>query len=898
LTQSGFLVGTPGYMAPEQAGGQRALVGPATDVYALGVVLYQLLTGQVPFRGDSALEVLRAVTNDEPVRPRRLQPRLPRDLEAITLHCLEKAPGRRYPTALALAEDLQRFREGRQVAARPVGAAARVARWCRRKPVIATLLVLLAATVLLGLAGVLWQWRHAVEERHAAENARDTARWQSYRADVAAAASALQLNDVGAARAALEDAPEEYRNWEWNHFYSQLDNARAVLRGAEGDCWDVAFRPGGRRAVACFADNTIRVWDAATGREAGVLRSPGEDFRAPQLNPDGTGLPAAAQSREGLRCRQQLSPDGTRVAAAATDGSLCVWEMATGKCLAVPHGGPHVCEVRWSPDGRLLAFALTPGPTVRLWDAATGHTVLLAGGHTDTVDRLRFTPDGRQLASAGKDGAVCLWDVTAARLLTVLRGHTGGVSDLAFSPDGRRLVSGADYPDNTARLWDLTTGEQVAVLAGHLNTVGSVAFSPDGKRIITASWDQAARLWDGTTGKLIAPLEGHTGPVRSVAFAPTGGRVVTASEDQTLRLWDAATGQSLAVLHGHLGAIVKVAYSPDGALLASASEDGTARLWDAEYVERNGVLRGHTSFVYDAGFSPDGTRVASAAWDHTVRLWDATTGRQTGLLRHEADIIESVAFSPDGRQLASMARDDKVRVWDVVGGTRRHVLAIPPGGSNTDVRLTFNAQGTLLAAGSRAGPVCLWDAATGRPAGKLQGHTSPSRAVAFSPDGSRLASGDEGGTVRVWDVAARAPVAVLRGYTAAVNGVVYSADGRLLATASYDKSVRLWDAGTGELLGTLRHGGIVYGVAFSPDGTRLASGCGDNTIRLWDVARQQEVAELRGHGAYVHAVAFSADGTRLLSASGDATVRVWDTVPAAQRLGPWREAAGQGQTAR
>src|SRR5262245_48415813 len=231
VTHSGVLVGTPGYMAPEQAAGtgRGALVGPATDIYALGVILYQLLTGQLPFRGDSSLEVLRAVTSDEPVRPRHLQPRLPRDLEAITLHCLEKEPTRRYPGALALADDLQRFREGKPVAARPVGWGARLARACRRRPLVALLLGLLTASLFGGLAGVTWKWLEANSQARRADAEGQAARFQAYRARLAAAAAALSAHDVLDVRRQLEAAPAELRGWEWRHLHSRLDDSSAVI---------------------------------------------------------------------------------------------------------------------------------------------------------------------------------------------------------------------------------------------------------------------------------------------------------------------------------------------------------------------------------------------------------------------------------------------------------------------------------------------------------------------------------------------------------------------------------------------------------------------------------------------------------------------------------------------
>ena len=262
MTQSGFLVGTPGYMAPEQASGKRALVGPATDIYALGVVLYQLLTGQLPFQADSTLELLRAVASDEPTRPRRLRPSLPRDLEAITLHCLEKEPGRRYPSALALAEDLRCFQERKQVAARPVGAAARLARACRRRPQVALLLALLTVSLLGGMGGVTWKWVEANEQRdlanaHArqADAEKKAAVYQAYRASLAAASAAIQNHDVGDAARQLESAPEVLRDWEWRHLHSRLDDSSSIVP-----------LPAGAGGFLIAAPDRLRVGDlTATG---------------------------------------------------------------------------------------------------------------------------------------------------------------------------------------------------------------------------------------------------------------------------------------------------------------------------------------------------------------------------------------------------------------------------------------------------------------------------------------------------------------------------------------------------------------------------------------------------------------------------------------------------------
>jgi WD40 repeat protein/serine/threonine protein kinase len=899
LTKSGILVGTPGYMAPEQATGTNALVGPATDVYALGVMLYELLTGQLPFQGDSALEVLRAVTSVEPVPPRRLQPGVPRDLEAIVLKCLEKEPGRRYPIALELADDLRRFLNDRPVKARRPSAAERLRRWARQNRGVAAALGVIAllltgVAIASSLAALRFErlagereLARAAAESAAAEAGRrgDAERWQRYRANMAAAAVALQLPNTGAARRALAAAPEEHRGWEWLQFNSRLDDARAILR-VPGVPHSAAFRPGGtlREALTFSRDGkriaagspelgTVGVWDTATGREAGVLPRQGSYVQDMAFGPD------------------------DHLLVFTVDGMLRSWELSRDNGTILSRIPRQSTGFLLSPDGRLLVGV--QGKQVQLWDVTNGRKRADLPGEWLTGNSMAvFSSDGRHLAYSTEDHAVHLWDVPAGAEARVLRGHSAYVRALAFSPDGKRLASGACYPDNSVRLWSVPAGEAVAVLSGHQNEVYSVAFSPDGSRLASGSFDKTARLWDAVAGKLLTALKGHTGIVRRTTFSPDGKRLATASEDETVRLWNAADGELVAVLRGHSGLVWTAVFSPDGALLASSSTDGTVRLWDLGQIEWNGVLRGHTSYVYDVAFSPDGTRVLSAAWDGTARLWDPSTGRETGRFQHATQqpdrIVAAACFNPDGRQVASVTASGAVNVWDVTSGKKVRTLRAPGGDWRGYPRAAFHPNGKNLAAGAGDGAVRLWDAAGDAPIAVLGGHETPALDVAFSPDGTQLASAGLDGTVRLWDVQTRALLAVLRGHgTVRVNGVAYSPDGRLLASASLDKTVRLWDTATHETLAVLPHGSAVYGVAFSPDGGRLAAGCADNSIRLWDVGTgahgggkeipEAEVADLRGHEDYVHAVAWSPDGTRLISGSGDQTVRVWDSLSARER---------------
>jgi WD40 repeat protein len=910
LTVSGAPLGTPSYMAPEQARGLTHALGPPLDVYALGAILYELVTGRPPFRGETAAETERQVIAQEPVPPSRLNAKVPRDLETICLKCLEKEPGRRYATAGELAADLARFLDDEPIRARRAGPLGRLVRWGRRNPVPAASLGAMAVTGLLALAAILGQWREAVEARHRAEQAGDAERWARYRSNIAAASAALQLEHSDTARRALEAAPPEHRGWEWRHLNIQLDTARAAIPGGIPATDITSARstisPSGDRLATVESDpRAIRITDVTTGAAVATLRGHEGPVSVLAYSPDGKRLasgsvdgtirlwePTSGKAVDTLRGHERpiewlsYSPDGRRIC--SRDGrSVRLWDAATGRPVAVLDGPARQLTALFTPDGQRLFIGLDR--QLGLYDAATGRPLVELGRHDAPIIRLAASPDGRRIVSQGDhEKALRLWDGATGREVAVLCGHAVSPGVVAFSPDGTRLASGGPYPDTTVRLWDCATGRPIAVLSGHTNTIRSVAFSPDGRRLVSGSFDQTARLWDGVDGRPIATLRGHTDRLWDADFNPHGRRVVTASVDRTLRLWDADSGDPVAVLLGHRAEALGAAFAAHGRLLVSRSADGEARVWDMELAERNGIFRGHERFVYDVAFSPDGTRVASAAWDGTVRLWDATTGHQTALLRHdardlEAEIVASVAWHPGGALLATLTRGNAITLWDLAAGKPRRVVSAPTGEWTGDARAAFNPSGTLLASGSRDGTVRLWDVATGEPAGTLTGHAGPALDAAFSPDGRRLASVGYDRTVRVWDVATRSAIKVLSGDTEGYR-IAYSPDGRLLAAASVGAgNVRLWDAGTLRRLAMLPHGIRVYGLAFNPDGTRLAIGCGDNTIRLWDVATRSEVCQLRGHGAYVHAVAFSPDGTQLASASGDATVRLWDTIPPSVR---------------
>jgi WD40 repeat protein/serine/threonine protein kinase len=885
LTHRGDIIGTLRYMPPEAFDAKNE---PRSDIYSLGLTLYEMLALRPAFDAADRNQLVRQITDGGRAPLDRVDRSIPRDLVTIVHKAMDREPAHRYAAARDLAADLRRFCADESILARRPTGRERVLRWARHHPGVAASLVLIAlllvaATVGSSIAALRFKQLAKDEEsaRQQAEDVGSQERWERYRANMAAASSALWTQNATAAGRYLDAAPEDHRNWEWRHLHSQLDGARAVLHGDNWPVHTLRFSSDGRWLASASQDGPIRLWDVASGREVGVLGS-----------------------KTGGDTNITFCPTRSLLAAAyweKNQGLVRVWDTV-GRCeVAVFRTPGEYCQaLAWSPDGRLLAAHISPEDSEKdgrmlVWELPTG--AVIADAPADIMDAsLDFRPGTSQLVRRYR-ATPWVWDLKAATEVSRFERAKAPCACLSYSQDGRRLAVGYREPDSSVRLWDVATGQRIAAMGGHTNTVEKVVFSPDGTRLASCSMDQTVRLWNGITGQAVAVLRGHTGEVRRGGFTPDGKYFVSASHDRTLRMWNSANGELVTVLRGHDGRVTDMAISPDGRTIASASDDHTIRLWDTELAARNGVLQGHGSYVYDVAIRPDGGQIASASWDGTVRLWDPTTGRQTHMFRlpDGDNKVGCVAYHPDGHRLVSVSRMRRITIWNLTTGTPLHEIEAPTGGWTGDSRAAFNPQGNLLAVGSAADNVRLFDPDSGALVAVLaifpQGTDETVgnvRDVAFSPDGTLLAISAYDKTVHIWDVSTRTERHILSGHTDRVNAVAFTADGHLLASADRLGNVRLWDTSTYQGPASLPHRGSVYGMAFTPDGTRLATACIDNAIHLWDVATRQEVAELRGHSGYVHAVAFSPDGTRLISGSGDATVRIWDTLPPAARSLPRR----------
>jgi WD40 repeat protein len=854
------MVGTPAYMSPEQAGLGGFDIDTRSDVYGLGVLLYELLTGKPPFEPEKLREagmdeMRRVIREEEPPKPstrlstlsdqdllniarqRHAEPpellqMVRGDLDWIVMKALDKDRTRRYETVESLGADLRHYLEVEPVQARPPGVLYLLGKMARRHRAglaMATTLVLL----LVG-GSVVSTWQ-AVRARRAeriqsqlrqqAEQLRTTAEAQArrignqlYASDMSVAFKAWDRGDVAQTEHLLEEhqpkaGEEDLRGFEWFYLWRLCHSELAILRGHNAQMRAVAFSPDGQFVATGGADATARIWAAETGKAVHELKG----------------------HQAGGVATVAFSPDSKTVATGGGDRSVILWDARTGEELArLAEHQSAVTALVFDPEGKWLASAngaIATGvgfsnPSARLvdsspiaaevkvWDIQSRKPLRTLTGHTKSILSLAVSSDGKRLASGSADGTVRVWEVASGSLETNLAGFKGPVVAVAFSPDARALAIGGGDPyraEAELSIWDMATQTRRIVLKGHAGPVFALAFAPDGKTLASAGLDQIVRFWDLVTGDEQRSIRGHRAPIWCVAYDPTGRRIATASWDQTIKIWDAEQPQGMESIAGAGG--YSGCFSPDGKWMLRGGR--RVEVYEVGTGKPPLILPDYETGDVILAMAPDGSMFASAGADKIVRLWEVGTWRQLARLDKHQDKVWNLAFSPDSRTLAS-SDPSIVRLWDAKRGTERAVFY--PGHGP----LCFTPDGRALIANDGAGMSVLLDVTTGEKLGSIEGSGSM-----FSPDGRYLGIDRSG-----FGLLDLKMMEFKRN-----GGVAFSPDGRTLATASWDGTAKLLNVASGQEMFTYRAPGVVWSVPFSPDGIWWTVGSGS--------AKKSEVALFR-----------------------------------------------------
>ncbi len=795
--------------------------------------------------------------------------------------------------------------------------------------------VMAAISALAMVAG--FQWLQAERQRQSAERLTTTAQAQEARTKQALASEAevtakLQEQLRQASWASFNQAERQFQLGEWREGIALL--ARAIKFDPENQIAserffqelivhrekaqplpiatfehqdlvvDASFSPDGARILTASADNSAKLWDAASGKLIASFDHQGSVWHG-AFSPDGaqiltasadhtaklwdaaSGKLIASFHHQDWTWYGAFSPDGARILTASADKTAKLWDAASGKLIASFAHQDEVNDAAFSPDGARILTA-SKDKTAKLWDAASGE-LIASFAHQDEVFHAAFSPDGTRILTASRDKTAKLWDVASGELIASFT-HQDAIRWAGFSPDGTRILTASK--DKTAKLWDATSGKMIASFE-HQDEVNHAGFSPDGVRILTASADNTAKLWDAASGKLIASFA-HQDEVLQVAFSPDGARILTASKDKKAKLWDAASGKFIASF-AHQDTLENAVFSPDGARLLTASTDHSVDLWDVASGKLIAAFT-HLGWPFHAAFSPDGARVLTASTEsQCANLWDAASGKPIATLVHQGEnvskttinvghviIVYHAAFSPNGARILTASMDKTAKLWDAASGK----LIASFDHEDVVKHAAFSPDGARILTACWDGTAKLWDAASGKLIASLADPENESVVYgAFSPDGARILTANVNNTARLWDAASGKLIASFdhlgstwqgTAFLEAGRPVLYfSPDSAWVLTLGADNSAKLWSATSGKLLTSFAHQDEVFQAEFSPDGARILTASRDHSAKLWDAASGQLIASFDHPDGLSHAP-FSPDGARIVTASADHSAKLWD----------------------
>ncbi len=850
-TVMGTTMGTPAYMSPEQAAGAVNELDARSDVWSLGAVLYELLTGRLPFGGASLQSILHKVVTQDPEPVRAIDPEIPPDLASVCDKALQRRRAARYASASELAAEIESYLAGRRVQAHEYSSWQLLKRLVSRNRVASSLAGSILALIIVSSIVILAAYREAevnraqavtekVEanrQRDLAEKSRDaeqTARELAQKRETEAnlnlsialeeeatrLARAREFLSAGIfASAALFYSPHNPASPHGSRTFGtalpdeagterlaslqsllfevateSIAKLERTLPGHGDAVSTVVFLPAGDYLLSSSLDGYLRWWR--------VL--------------DGT-LAREVKAHDGWIQGMALSQDGTVIATAGTDDTVALWDAASGSILRrSPRLPERQRSVGFARDGRLLVGGGRDG-NVTVWQLPALTPIGTASVQSGEIRSIEWIPDRDAVIVAGTDKEIRIVSlVPPFPILSSLAGHSDITYFASLSSDHKKAVSASH--DGTVRIWNLDRPDSPITLVGHKGHVVCSVFSPDGKLVASASHDRRISLWNAEDGTLLNTIDAHASALRGVVFSPDSSRLASSGEDRTVRIWRISPPQARTIRTAHGKAVYRIAYRFDGRALAAASLDGGVSIWNPDSGEPLASWTISGKMIWSIRFSPDGRRLLTTTNDGFLYSQNPADGTTLWSSRHSQGRLHSVVPFPDGRRVA-IAGEGTLRILDALDGK---TLIDLNGSGRYFWSADVSPDSSLLATGEENHRIVLWDTATGNPLKELSGHSDWVTWVEFSADGKFLLSSSKDSTIRLWDVASGRPLFTITGHEAWVNLARFSADGRYILSGSDDSTVRLWDAGTGRLLQSQKLDREESGAAFAPDGRHYA----------------------------------------------------------------------------